>query len=448
MDKNKSKSFNGLPLKRISDLKVLKMDDGSSNENSIKAKTIRIINWLNENYDFRYNIIIEEREFKAKKDDSWSFFNDRAYNNIKTEMQLANINFSEQNYKSIVHSDKVSEEYNPFKDYIYSLPRWDGKTDYLKQFTDQIELEKGVSRAYLESFFRLWFVGLVMNLVNDEVSQKYVNQLCFILHGEQGRFKTTFLNSLIPTEFVSKYTYTGEFNPHDKDHKLMLAKKILINLDEMSVLTKTSIESLKSAISLSDVSLRKAYAKADSHLKRRSSFCGSINRENFLTDLTGNRRFLIVTVKNIKLLENFDLDLMYAQAFALYKNGERWWLTHEEIKELEPYNERYRQRSSIEEILMRYFRPPDELEVTNNNVDYMTAAMINEWLSDKDRVFKLNFNDTNTKQLGMILKSLGFLKKNKRIKGYKDPVSVWVVKKVDSFMGNNIFEGEEDEILF
>ena len=99
----------------------------------------------------------------------------------------------------------------------------------------------------------------------------------------------------------------------------MLATKLIINLDEMSTLNRNSIESIKHAITSASVSLRKAYDKAELTAKRRASFCGSINRQEFLTDITGNRRFLIVSAKMITLNSDLDVSRLYAQALSLYK---------------------------------------------------------------------------------------------------------------------------------
>lgn len=445
MDENKSKEFNNLPMN------VLPLPKRKETKNpTLEAQ----IDWLLANYDFRYNVITLEREFKPKETNDWSNFNDRAYHTLKIKLHRAGFKASEHVYNSLISSEDIADDYNPFKDYINNLPKWDGSVDYIEKYADQIVLDNENDRIYLNMFFKRWLVGMVMNMVNDEVTETRVNQLCFVLHGNQGIFKTTFLNNIAPKELRSKFTYTGEYNNHDKDHKLMLATKFIINLDEMATLNRNSIESVKSAITTRSVTLRKAYARAETTAKRRASFCGSINRQEFLTDLTGNRRFLIVTAKSIKLNFDFDVDMLFSQAVSLYKGEHttdskpfRYWFTEAENQDLEFYNDKYRSKSSIEQIMVRHFYPPDESDIISNKVEYMQSADILAYLTDKDRYNKMNFNDTYEKTIGMVLHKLGFKKTKKRVSGHPNPINVWMVCKTINPFGNHVFEGEQNEIF-
>lgn len=117
-----------------------------------------------------------------------------------------------------------------------------------------------------------------MSLIEDTPDPYHINQVALILVSSgQGKHKTTWLGSIVPEILRLKYYYPSSFNAHNKDHEKYLATKILINLDEMSSFNKTDIETMKSKITQPQVVLRLPYGRADIHVKRRASFCGSIN---------------------------------------------------------------------------------------------------------------------------------------------------------------------------
>jgi len=82
-------------------------------------------------------------------------------------------------------------------------------------------------------------------------------------------------------------------------HLQFLATRMLINLDEMESYNKTDIGVMKSVISTAQVSLRLPYGRTAQNMKRRASFCGSINDRQFLRDETGSRRWFIIEVDTI-----------------------------------------------------------------------------------------------------------------------------------------------------
>jgi predicted P-loop ATPase len=55
-------------------------------------------------------------------------------------------------------------------------------------------------------------------------------------------------------------------------------------------------------------------------------FAGSTNREKFLRDTTGNRRFLPVPTPKIDIEAlKRDRAMIFAEAVAMFKKGEHWW---------------------------------------------------------------------------------------------------------------------------
>lgn len=421
-----------------------KIEPEQEEKRSKKNSLIKIMNYLNENYDFRYNSFTAKPEFRAKvSGNGFVMFNERDFDNLYNKVEIDfGVQIARQRFESLVGSDQVSQDYEPIKEFIGNLPAWDGE-DRFPLFLQQVQLKDDERyRPGLIKYFSMWFVAMVASLVDDHA----INEMAIVFTSKQGRGKTRFFTSLIPKELRLMYLYTGSFDPHNKDQQEMLGTKILINLDEMAVLTRTDIESLKTAMSTRYIVLRRAFGRAPIHLFRRASFCGSHNDDKFLTDQTGNRRWLPFAIHDIDVNEEFDIKLLYAQALAMWKNGYRIWLNKQEIDEFEEYNEQFRFVPMEEELLLACYRKPDKEELaTGTGVEYVTTSEIIHAIASKDEYRKMNVNDTSLKRMGKALKALGFVKTAKRYPDCKFPKSVWCVKKLAWDDLAKLNDGKRDE---
>jgi predicted P-loop ATPase len=385
------------------------------------------MNYLNENYDFRYNTSANEVEFKKKDDKLFIYFDEFEYNSLNVEMDLKGIHIPDQKYKNIIISRFISDKYDPFKDYLLNLPRWDERTDHIAHFLQQVSLlNEARDRKYFIDGFKKWFVALVMSLIEDRPDPYYINQVAFILVGKQhGKHKTTWLGSIVPEKMRLRYYYLSSFNPHNKDHEKYLATKLLINLDEMGSFIKSDIETMKSKITQPQVSLRLPYGRADIYAKRRASFCGSINDRQFLRDETGSRRWFVIEIKDISYDQNFNVDLMYAQALNLYQTKFRYWWDGEDINELELRNEEYTQPSMEEEYLLRAFEPPADKD-DSSLIQYLTTSEIATRIAGSND--RMNINNSVIRGLGKALTKHSFQRKSIWQANVKKPVYAWKVK--------------------
>lgn len=431
--------------------KSVKKGKNDSEKEVVERKTkknlfIDVIKALNERYSFRYNEFTAYVEFKALSAKDYKEFDERDFNNLLMWLRITmGLNITDSDFRTLIGSDQISEGYNPINEYLYSLPAWD-KKDYFGDFLSQIELVTESQRPYFVKCFKKWFVALVASLVSDRV----VNDNIMVFVGEQGVRKSTFLNNLVPAHLLLHYLYVGNYNFHDKDHEEMLGTKILINMDEMGTLNRTDIESVKTATTKPIINLRRAWGKAKIFLFRKASFCGTINKEEFLTDMTGNRRWLPFVIKAIKMDERMNLlDKVYAQAIAEFKDGFQFYFDREEIKEVEAHNEFFRHMSMEEELLIVNYRKPlpeDEEEPDawkQYNIKIMTTSDIVNEIASMDQYRKINVNDTMLKRFGQALKKMDFPRERKYIAAQKYNVSAWKVIKLTKEDGDKIRRGEE-----
>ncbi len=141
---------------------------------------------------------------------------------------------------------------------------------------------------------------------------------------------------------------------------------------------------------------------------RRASFVGSSNNNRMLTDMSGNRRFLVIETISFDFKKVVELDKVYAQAIHLYKKGFTYWFEADDIVRVNAQNEKHREISNEEEIINEYFQIADE---DYADIKYMTATDIANYINSN--------TDITCRQvtIGKILSAKGF--RTKKVKGSK-----------------------------
>ena len=267
--------------------------------------------------------------------------------------------------------------------------------------------------------FKKWFVAMVASWIKDEV----VNHQVLVLIGRQGIYKTTWLERLIPQHLRDYCCKLANATQLSKDDRLRIAEFGLINLDELDALTPRELNAMKSVITASDVNERVAYGYTKERRVRLASFCASSNKREFLTDITGNRRWLPFEVETIQ--NPFDTiilyDRLYAQARYLVQYGFNYWFDLDDINRIEEHNDAFRAQESEEQLLPILFDVPAE-----GFGEFMTTAQISERLVSYGNIKK----PIAVSHLGMLLSKSGYKSvtrgsRNARVRG-------WIVYQRDS----------------
>ena len=249
--------------------------------------------------------------------------------------------------------------------------------------------------------FKKWFVAMVASWMKDEV----VNHQVLVLIGKQGIFKTTWLEHLIPPHLRAYACKLANSNDLNKDERLRIAEFGLISLDEIDSMNNRELNQLKSVITATDVNERAAYAYTKERRVRLASFCASGNRRDFLTDITGNRRWLPFEVESIQnpFFTLLPYERMYAQAWALAQDPLfSYWFDLDEIEVLEEHNQHFRDESNEEQLLDVYFAVPAE---GATNTKFLTTAEISERLIYYGNIKR----PLSLSRLGVLLSQKGFL---------------------------------------
>ena len=248
--------------------------------------------------------------------------------------------------------------------------------------------------------FKKWFVAMVASWMKDEV----VNHQVLVLIGKQGIYKTTWLEHLIPPHLRAYACKLANSNELNKDERLRIAEFGLISLDEIDSMNNRELNQLKSIITSSDVNERAAYAYSKERRIRLASFCASGNRREFLTDLTGNRRWLPFEVESIQnpFYTTLPYEQMYAEAWTLAQDPTfSYWFELDEIEVLERHNQYFRDESNEEQLLNVYFAIPATDAI---NAKFLTTAEISEKLVSAGNIKR----PMTLNRLGMLLRQKGF----------------------------------------
>ncbi|ATS06120.1 virulence-associated protein E [Porphyromonas gingivalis] len=361
------------------------------------SKNIQIEEFLSERYEFRYNTILYRAEYRPRETGNYVAIDRYRINTLKRALDKEiNVQTSPENLYSIIESD-FSPRINPVQAYFHSLPIMEeAKKGAITALADCVSVANPEKwREYLTK----WLVAVVANAMDDRQCR---NHTCLVLTGEQGKFKTTFLDLLCPPA-LSDYQYTGKIYPQKKDVLSLIGQNFIINIDDQ----------LKALNKRDEIEERP-------HL---ASFVASVNGNDFLTDPTGSRRFLPFEVLaiDIERAKTIPMDAVYSEAKALLKDGFRYWFNDEEIAELHRNSEAFQVYTAEMELLLRYFTFPSEAETATKRF-YMTNSEIVGYLSCYTR------QSLSAKRMGEALRKAGYTRECRRING--NPVYVYAVRKI------------------
>lgn len=339
-------------------------------------------NYLSRHYDIRTNVISLETEITGKVKTNWEPCNE---NNLFIELRKKGISISMANLLAILKSN-YSVDYNPLLEYFKELTSWDGTTDYIAQYANYVQLAPEESREQFNYHFKKWLVRAVKCATIDG----YFNKQAFVLTDDgkgQNMGKSSWCRFLCPPS-LSKYI-AEDIGNNDKDSRLLICKNLLINMDELAVLSRKEINQLKAMFSKDQINDRLPYDRKNSIIQRVASFIGSTNKSTFLQDETGSVRWLCFVVEGIdwKYSNEFNIDDLWSQAYALSQDSSfEETMTNEDIAQNEIRNNKFQDLSQEAELLQKMFRIPEN----NKTAEFMQATEVIYHINQIFPGFRLN----------------------------------------------------------
>jgi hypothetical protein len=204
--------------------------------------------------------------------------------------------------------------------------------------------------------FHIWMRSMVAMWLGK--GQLTGNALVPLLIGRQGCGKSSFCRILLPRELQDYYNDRINFK-NENDLNLGLSSFGLINLDEFDRVTQRQQIVLKYLVSTADLKYRPPYGKAYTTNRRYASFIGTTNEQTPLTDPSGSRRFVCVSIDgDIDFETPVQHSQLYSQLMHEIRQGERYWLSKEEERALMEHNLQYQRLNGLGEMLMAVIQKP------------------------------------------------------------------------------------------
>ena len=374
--------FNTVPLPRF----VRKKE--KENDSSHKKATVEEMEeFINGYMKFRMNMLTHQIETQLIADAytdrpeasacHWQRLTDHIENSLWCAMQHHGMAVNLNELHTLLGSDFV-KEYHPLKEYLDGLPPWDGETDYIGRLAAMVHvkesphspLQQDKSRerndlsetpVRFADILKRWMVSMIAAALNETV----VNQVILTLIGRQGSYKTSFMQHILPPVLSEYYTTKSNSSRMTKDDLFTMTENLVINLEEIDTMPPSELNQLKAMVTQRYVDERRAYGRNKVHLPHVASFVATGNNLQFLTDDTGNRRWLPFEVEDIDSPWEADIPYegIYSQTYALYQDiNFRYWFTDKEIQQLRGHVQQFEVPRPEYELILTYYRKPVGLE--------------------------------------------------------------------------------------
>ena len=374
--------FNTVPLPRS----VRKKE--KENDSSHKKATVEEMEeFINGYMKFRMNMLTHQIETQLIADAytdrpeasacHWQRLTDHIETSLWCAMQHHGMAVNLNELHTLLGSDFV-KEYHPLKEYLDGLPPWDGETDYIDRLAAMVHvkesphspLQQDKSRerndlsetpVRFADILKRWMVSMIAAALDETV----VNQVILTLIGRQGSYKTSFMQHILPPVLSEYYTTKSNSSRMTKDDLFTMTENLVINLEEIDTMPPSELNQLKAMVTQRYVDERRAYGRNKVHLPHVASFVATGNNLQFLTDDTGNRRWLPFEVEDIDSPWEADIPYegIYSQTYALYQDVNfRYWFTDKEIQQLRGHVQQFEVPRPEYELILTYYRKPVGLE--------------------------------------------------------------------------------------
>lgn len=371
-------------------------------------KLVAVSQYIREHFhnadDLRYDLLSRKIQIREKPAARWRDLTDKDICSITCAIAAqSGANITTADVHTVLCSDLV-RNVHPLRDWLSRLPAYtprEGTPSPIDTLAAQVRTVG--DHDLWRNCFRKWFVSMVAGWIYDEV----VNHQVLVLVSErQGIFKTTWLEHIIPPELRTYLTKLASSRELGKDERLRTAEFGLINMDEIDSMSPRELNVLKSVITTADVNERAAYGRTKERRVRCASFCASGNNRKFLSDNTGNRRWLPFEVISIDDPWNRHEPYgdIYAEALWLIRNGFEYWFTQDETQAMATHTDDFREQTNEEELLPLYFAPADR---DTPDAKFLATAEIHRVLIDYGHILR----PMSLTRFGTLLRNEGFVRR-------------------------------------
>ena len=367
--------------------------------------------FLDEYYLFRRNILSGKTEYLIiKKDDEseleekdgdWKVLTNNAFNSIVRHAKRLGIGENKsprQDIDEFINSEEVPV-YNPIKEYLESLPKWDGQN----QVAELFGRIPGLTSEQL-NWCSIWLRSAVAHWL--QMDMLHGNEAVPILIGQQGCGKSTFAVRLLPEKlrqyFLDHINFGNKF-----DSEMALTHNLFVNIDELANMGVSQQGKLKQTLSKVRVNGRPIFGKSQDDRLRFASFLATTNDEHPLCDPTGSRRYICLHIPAGEYIDNssvINYDQLYAQVmYELCHQQTPYWFTNDEVARIQQKNLPFFKTDDLESMIRNCFRVPEGEEEDEGK--WMNCSEIFQVLHEH---YPMLMSNLSTKiRIGQSLKLMG-----------------------------------------
>lgn len=304
---------------------------------------------------------------------------------------LANLNGMGSNlFLDFVGTIARRNAVNPVANWI-AARQWDG-VDRLPAFYATVAVQEGFPEKARDFVLLRWGLSCVAAaLVEDRFGGRGV----LTFQGGQGIGKTRWLKRLVPEPMTNEWVKLDhQLDGNNKDSLFGAVTHWIVEIGELDSSFRKDVGRLKGTLTRDCDKLRLPYARSPIELKRRTVFAATVNEWNFLVDPTGNTRWWTIPVEKLDHEHDLDMQQVFAQLAARFREGEQWWLDEGEQAILDSLNSNHQAMSVIEERLR------ERIDRDAKNPIAMTATKVLEEIGMRHP------SNTQAKEAGAVLRSV------------------------------------------
>lgn len=354
--------------------------------------------------NIKFDQFRDEIMFTHVDSDQWQTFTDSDYSRLR--IGLENGGFKPIGRELIRDIVLLVADENPFDSATEWLSRlkWDGVPRIKTFLSDYFNAEKN---EYTEAVSLYLWTALAGRVLKPGIKADMVP----ILVGDQGCGKSTGVAALSPSP---DYFCEVSFAEKDDDLARKMRGRLVGEIGELRGLHSKELETIKAFITRTHENWIPKYREFATQFPRRLVFVGTTNQDEFLSDDTGNRRFLPVRVSNVNVNGvKANRDQLWAEAKQVFIDNGIQFSAAERLAASE--HDQYMIKDAWIETVGKWLNEPDittgEKPIDKN---YLTASEVLRWAIGLD---PKNIGRREEIRISKNLQELGYKKTVTKVEG-------------------------------
>jgi predicted P-loop ATPase len=323
---------------------------------------------------------------------------------VQVELQRAGLKrVSKEVMHQAVDALAHKRRFHPVRDYLDAL-KWDGIARIGRLFSTYFGAE---DTGYAAAVSQMFMISMVARIYQPGCKADHLP----VIEGAQGILKSTGCRVLGGDYFSDNLPEISD----GKDAQQHLRGKWLIEIAEMHALGKAEASLLKSFITRQTERYRPSYGRKEVIEQRHCIFIGTTNKDTYLRDETGGRRFWPIKAGTIDVEALArDRDQLFAEAVTRYREGVPWWPDKTfETSVIQPEQAERYEADPWEESIIRYLDDQKPSKITIGGIAQKALGFPTARILTAD-----------TRRIANILKSLEWERAGKDSRGIR-----WWAKK-------------------